>query len=394
MLFIIYIAMLLFNWRWYVYLRGECRKVSFMNSLVFAADIVIHWRKRYFICATLLMVLAQQSSANEITLSPMYENIRGKCKTIHKANFSEFSSKADISIVYSIPSPIEFRSYNSLPATITEASPGLGIGNVKCRPTAAAWASSTGNTWQLPASHPRNNKTMCVEVSLAAGRTPSKFYDSTLMKLDQFYVMYAKKAIIHEAGILGLHCGYVQLHEGCETIFKFLGRKWYQKCKGSLDKNKMTWDSLFSSNVSQNRWADDMKAAMTPCLGYKEVVVKRAAKVFVITAGWDGNYHHFLSDGLSRLIRYKDFLRENPDIMIHIRKSEQFAKKLHYKEASRRCRERLLHALAIDTNRIISGTVVADEVYLPKSTKCNEPQGHGLELRSVVFCFNFVYTNN
>ena len=37
--------------------------------------------------------------------------------------------------------------------------------------------------------------------------------------------------------------------------------------------------------------------------------------VFVLlslSAGWDANYHHFLLDSLTRLVRHLDFLRANP----------------------------------------------------------------------------------
>ena len=69
--------------------------------------------------------------------------------------------------------------------------------------------------------------------------------------------------------------------------------------------------------------------------------VKRHKRVFIITAGWDSNYHHFLLDSLSRLIRHIDFLRANPDIKIHIRAIEQSFKKQDYVKAGRELRERL-----------------------------------------------------
>ena len=69
--------------------------------------------------------------------------------------------------------------------------------------------------------------------------------------------------------------------------------------------------------------------------------VKRHKRVFVISAGWDSNYHHFLLDSLTRLVRHIDFLRANPDVMIHIRAVEQSFKKQNYVIAGRELRARL-----------------------------------------------------
>jgi hypothetical protein len=297
-------------------------------------------------------------------------------------SLSTSKTSGELVTIVSRPSTKEMVEYHRLTPTLTMANPALSVGNVKCKPFAEVWKANTQNSWQLPPSHPRSNKTVCIEASKIASQSPTAFYGEMKAATDPFYVIRVENAIIHEQGILGLSCGYVQLHEGCETIYKFIGRRWHQKCHSNITSNSKGWDAYFDRR-SESEWTSAEISSLSSCLAPKEKVdrPKRVERAFLITAAWDGNYHHFISDGLSRLIRYYDFLQANPDIKIHIRFSEQHARKAHYKEASRITRERLLTYLNISLSRIVFGTIVANEVFLPKSTKCNEPLTHALELR-------------
>jgi hypothetical protein len=126
-------------------------------------------------------------------------------------------------------------------------------------------------------------------------------------------------------GIIALQCGYVQAHQSCETLFKFLGKKWFDTCKNGIAGTKnISWKTVWNgSNESVN-------ALLAACPEKHEksaTRLKRHKRVFVISAGWDSNYHHFMLDSLTRLVRHLAFLKANPDIMIHIRASEQGYKK-------------------------------------------------------------------
>lgn len=146
--------------------------------------------------------------------------------------------------------------------------------------------------------------------------------------------------MFENVGIIGKECGYIQAHESCETIFKFLGRKWHNSCRNGISKLKLSWSSVWdNTNKSIN-------ALLSACPEKHEKFsspIKRHKKVFIITAGWDSNYHHFMLDSLSRLIRHIDFLKANPDIKIHIRAIEQSFKKQDYVKAGRELRERLFN---------------------------------------------------
>lgn len=145
--------------------------------------------------------------------------------------------------------------------------------------------------------------------------------------------------------------------------------------------------------------------------------------VFVLTTLWDHNYHHFLIDGLVKLIPYISFLKRHPEMFIHIRRYEQFCKRERYIRGGLSMRERLwtyfglvnpiatssiyvlndtvsgrnnydlspsmaypnisvskgqqdysmgpTHAHGHGTmERIVSGGILAKHIYLPRSTEC------------------------
>ena len=69
--------------------------------------------------------------------------------------------------------------------------------------------------------------------------------------------------------------------------------------------------------------------------------------VLVMTALWDHNYHHFIVDSLVKIIRYLPFLAKHPHVKIHIRRFEQFCKKLKYVKGGLEIRRRFWDLLGI-----------------------------------------------
>lgn len=193
----------------------------------------------------------------------------------------------------------------------------------------------------------------------------------------EFYIISARNAVIHDSGVVALSCGYYQPTEGCETIFKFIGRKWYGKCKGQ-----------FRSQSRSSRWPDDEPSAgeleifnSTICRDRSANSLQVHDRVFVITASWDNNYHHFIIDSLVRLSRHLDFLKANPDVKIHIRRYEQYAKKARYVQGGIELRRRLIALLGLEESQFISGPVFARLVHIPRGAKCNYPISHAYEIR-------------
>jgi len=73
---------------------------------------------------------------------------------------------------------------------------------------------------------------------------------------------------------------------------------------------------------------------------------KHYKRVFLITAMWDYNYHHFIADSLARLSRHLKFLQANPDIYIHLRLVEEYEiRSPQFKKDAHDMRLRLLSLL-------------------------------------------------
>lgn len=283
------------------------------------------------------------------------------------------------------PTVIEMKSFQDLPRSLTRANFALG-NNLK----ALAWVQRKGGTWSLPADHPRNNKTICVKLSQEAAEGPIDIYNDYKIP-SKFFVLHVRQALIHDMGIVGLQCGYVQAVEGCETFFRFIGRKWHSGCMKNLTIERKYWRNMFDDDISYNNnnltSSINLKNKNSTSLSCEGRPALRLRRVFLITTGWDNNYHHFLVDSISRLVRHLDWLQANPDVMIHIRRFEQLAKKERYIFGGMLLRLRILELLGIDPNRIVSGPVLADEAFIPKATKCNSPLSHALELRYVSFLY-------
>jgi len=307
-------------------------------------------------------------------------------------SFSTHASEG-LSIQVLQPTVEEKMRYRSIGEMVTVANEALYIGKVGGRLAAAAWANSTTNTWQLPASHPRNSdKKKCVDLARIAYemREPPRavFLKELRRNHTLQYLIHAKRAYIHPTGVVGLgtSCGYVQMHEGCETIFKFIGRKWFDQCEAHMRAELVSWNSLFVTNLLRTKDLDVVQKFAKGCID-KDPVTKnhtlpqRHERVFVITSLWDSNYHHFLTDSITRLVRHLAFIKNNPDVKIHIRAMETGAKKPHIIKSGLEMRRRIWEVLNISLDRIISGPVLANEVFLPRAPRCNAPIHHALELR-------------
>lgn len=293
------------------------------------------------------------------------------------------SHRGDIPVTLYPPSTDEALHYIKTGDTLSKVNPDLIRAKVNGVSKIPTWLVS-GNNWQLLASHPRSNKTLCLSSSIAAEKEITSFYKDMKKDPSMFYMLHTNNALIHGTGIIAKQCGYLQAHQSCETIFKFLGRNWFKECKSGVLLSHKKWKDVWDGSQ------ESVNALLQACPEKHEkyaTPIKRHKKVFIISAGWDSNYHHFLVDSLTRLIRHIDFLKANPDVMIHIRAIEQGFKKKDIADAGRHLRERLFSMVGIDMNRVISGQIYADEVYIPKSTNCNAPTSLAFELRLIVRYF-------
>jgi hypothetical protein len=309
------------------------------------------------------------------------------------------------------PTSEEVDRESMLPRTLTRANELFGTS-----PRAIRWGKITGEMWQIPHDHPRQNKQYCVDLAKEAGDAITTFYtNSSISDPSTFFLMRIRGQVaVHDMGIVAQPCGWIQPIQNCETMFKFIGRKWHQSCMSNLTTQGYKWDDMFKTTPlpmeSRQNWDADKNgdqseatlinsptshvcfpleeirpgkrqraAGIEPYNLYKQV--HRVKRVFVAASQWDYNYHHFIVDSLGKVIRHLDWLLANPDVFIHIRAFERLAKKDRYVIGGRLLRRKIFTLLGIDTRRVIYGNILADDVYMPRSSKCSEPLYHGHELR-------------
>lgn len=279
-----------------------------------------------------------------------------------------------IAVSYYEPTLTEYNEYfeDGL-VTLTSSNPPFGKGYVIGQPSAEIWAAENKLAWSIPAYHPRNTlKQHCVNASKESGIHPVLLYSHIMNELQPYYIMKLRNVFVNDDGIIAHPCGYLQGHEACETLFRFLGKRWRKTCLKSSD--------IYPS-----------------CHPTESKQVQEIDTVFIITAQWDHNFHHYLLDSLLRLVRYIDFLKQNPSIKIQIRGYEKFAdsekifrrkeeralKKDSFIKTARELRKRINDLLDISNDRLIVGAFKAKVVYYPRPINCNSPISHALEVRLV-----------
>lgn len=319
------------------------------------------------------------SSKDSIT-----QNLFGICKITQKNSPEPVilpDSHDDDQWVYTeiTPTTEETLQYKSIPASYSKVHPYLAAGMVRQTPQAEVWASRQDTSWQLHEDHPRNNKSQCLKYIRQVVEAPLPLHEPMKTTVNM-YVLSAKNVFIHENGIMASQCGYFQPLDGCETRFKFLGRRWWNSCLTQLKTKRVEWNSLFQFST-ENTPQSSIQTMKGTCLTNATVPWKYAEKVFVINALWDHNYHHLLIDSLTRLVRFLPFLHQHPEVKIHIRFSEQYLKREVYHTTGRYLRKIFFPLLKISPDRLIAGPLMASQAFLPRAIRCNYPLANALEIR-------------
>ena len=126
-----------------------------------------------------------------------------------------------------------------------------------------------------------------------------------------------------------------------EVLLQSVANKYNERKNGNykaeVDRSYTLLNSMYNPST----------ALSTTTANTNPPVVITVEKVFVLTALWDHNYHHFLLDSVVKLIRYLPFLLKYPDIKIHIRRFEQFCKKEKYISGGIEIRRRIWDILGL-----------------------------------------------
>ena len=349
-----------------------------------------------FIFLVLFSCIRCNAYDEKLVLSLMRKNLFGnEAEIIHKnklSNILRYTGSKDNQkilqhegIVYAIPNPSELNAYLKERETYTFSNKALGVGMVRGKEKAEQWMKNRRKGFVIPEDHPRHNTTNCVHLSRQSGQRPVSMYTEWKHTIEPFYMYKLHNGIIDHTGMVALEDGYVQFLSQCETIMPLKGKSFDRSIREALTE----LDKSFPAD-SNNRWGkiftdykyNHKQEELLPAL--KEPIVN---KVFVISAIWDYNYHHFIHDSVARLIRFLPFLLENKDIFIHVREMEKKNNKMKKRTKGMPLREKIFRLLGLDPNRIIARSVRAREIYLPREIACNYALKHALELRLLADVF-------
>lgn len=320
-------------------------------------------------------------------------NIKRECKW-QMLNGLSLPQEGDDSLYVStfLPSKAEVYQFQRLPSTLTLANAAMGETAVKRGFGYDKRASEKGPVWQIPLDHPGQNASNCFDLTmLAAKENVLDMYNSYKSIHRTFYISRGRNAVVHPNGAVGFACGHFQAQEACETRWEQTDA-WWTKCNTELSSAGLSWKSLWSAtNSSEKAMAVIEACTIDQELGRRGLNITtlfrphKFRRVFVITALWDFNYHHFIADSLARLVRNLRFLLSEPDVYIHVRAFEEYdiqpVRGEQWKREFREMRDRLFTLLGIDLSRIVHGTVVAEEVYVPRNMHCSYTLSNPMEIR-------------
>jgi hypothetical protein len=344
----------------------------------------------------ILVLFASLQNAQEDPeiLISLNKNIKMACKWSTSENVA-----ADFNVSVYPPSTRDLNAYLEQPSTLTQSNPSiLFAANIKGYDD--KWASEKIIQWTIPDEHPGQDRKNCLNI-LKKTTTGSvdKFYDAPKRQMRNFYMLSSKEAFVHPTGMIGLSCGYYIGLESCENRFSHIPGDWgwENKCVPYLrtEEGSRAWETLWKDVGSKvDGVTMENQTLLDEYCRYREdrstpkertIFPRKYKKMFVMPALWDYNYHHFVADSLARGAHHYKFLRDNEDVMIHIR---EFEKHSHISGVDpltllglRRMRENLLTMLGIDMSRVVSGPLLAEEVYIPRPTACSNTLLNPFQIR-------------
>jgi hypothetical protein len=291
------------------------------------------------------------------------KNIVGKCNWTSSSS-TKATDSHDVSVSMHYPSRQEVRAYRQKPITITKGNPKL-VPILNCT-RLRRFAAETGERWMIMADHPGQDRLKCMNLtrSIGMGQVLNNVYDQYKNVIQRTsYLIRGKNALIDHSGAVMFECGYYKGTEIWELRWEY-AENWENRCRKFLNIHHMPYERMIH-HISDPRYVD----LISNC-SYKNIPTKHYDKVFVISASLDSNFHHLMADSLARLPRYLNFLHQNPDIKVHVRSWEDYEPMRRSDEenfAARRSRELLLQLLGIPKSRLISLSVTANIVYIPRA---------------------------
>jgi hypothetical protein len=307
-------------------------------------------------------------------------------RSLDSAAAHELAEKG-LAVVHIVPRGKDVQQFRSLPSSLSRGHSTLAAVAGKKGYTMENWGSKKALRWQIPKDHIGQNNSFCVEqINRISNGAAVPFYDAYKKIERTSYVMRGNYGYIHPTGVVGFACGYFKGLEGCETRWE-MGTGWWNRCEKYIHKHSLSWRDLWGKRAQ----ADEAAKLYDACRDTGDYMLRHNIspvpasyeKVFVATALWDFNYHHFLMDSLARLISSIRYLRRNTEIMIHIRSHESYIAGTRQSliDNARMMRNGIFALLGIDPSRIVHGAVLAETVYLARNTRCSYALSNPIEIR-------------
>jgi hypothetical protein len=295
------------------------------------------------------------------------------------------------------PTKQDLQGLRHLPESITQSHEALKVNAIKRGYSYEKWGMEKESRWEIPATHPGQDKNNCLKMSfLAAEGKPLSFYNEFRQVDRAFYIAHASYALIHPSGATAISCGYYMGEECCENRWDY-AKEWKDNCFKALKDKKLSFMSLFDDNLDsktramvEDSCSDHRDIGLPNHAGLGPASVMHTLKrvkgtVFVLPALWDYNYHHWVADSLARLAHSIRFLRIHKHVRLHVRAFETYDgmhfRSDQFKQQAKLMRSRFLSLLGIDPHRVISGHVLADRVIVARCTRCSYGLSNPVELR-------------
>ena len=327
-------------------------------------------------------------------------------KNIHFCSHSELTTKSGVKhiknatyvhnvgegfqVLHMNPHPKEVIEYFARPKTLSNANKNLASTASIRGYNLQKWGSEKDSRWEIPVDHPGQQRKFCVKkvLEVSDGKIHRLYDEHQRYVRKAFYAVKGSYAYIHPTGAVSKACGYFQGAEGCETRWEDIAKKWWSRCTHYLSKNKLNWADLWRADTTNPAALKMFRA----CADDSDMTVKNNITivpvqhdtVYVVSALWDYNFHHFIADSLARLARNLKMLRSREDIKIHIREFDSYELppwSESSKLISHKMRNTLVELLGINPSRIISGPVLAKTVIIPRNTHCAYTLYNPLEIR-------------
>lgn len=327
--------------------------------------------------------------------SSLRRNIKGRCKWKYTDNMDQSvlaDSKTEFTIRKFLPSYADVANQISLPESLSLANSELEVNAIARGYSFADWGSQQDSRWEVPSTHPGQNRNNCISMSFLASKgKPVSFYNEFRGIDRAFYIAYIKDGFVHPSGAVGVACGYYMGEECCENRWDY-AREWYTNCQAELSRQKLPWTSLWSDSIP-SAGRDQL---IEQCTDHRDLglpfngrvsshVPTTVSKVFVMPALWDYNFHHFVADSLARLSHSIKYLRRHPDVYIHTREFETYDHMRYrdtgFAESARGMRCRVFELLGLNCSRLITGMVLAEDVMIPRCTRCAYSLSNPMEIR-------------